>query len=40
MELTELKNRIASFFSGSESDLQQILNLIEKDQAVFPFNKY
>ncbi len=40
MELTELKNRIVSSFSGTKEDLENVLNLIEQDQAVFPFNEY
>jgi len=40
MELTELKAKIFELFSGSESDLEEILEIVEKDQAVFPFNEY
>lgn len=40
MELTELKDKIISSFSGSESDLKQILEVIEVDQSIFPFNEY
>ena len=40
MELTELKDKIVSSFSGSESDLKQILEIIEVDQSIFPFNEY
>lgn len=40
MELSELKDRIKSSFSGSVRDLEYILNLMEKDRAVFPFNEY
>lgn len=40
MELSELKNRITSVFSGSKVDLEAILRLVEEDQAIFPFNEY
>lgn len=40
MELTELKDKIISSFSGSESDLKQILEIVEDDQSIFPFNEY
>lgn len=40
MELSELKNKIILSFSGSESDLRKILDIVEQDQAVFPFNEY
>ena len=40
MELTALKNKICSTFKGSQSELGEILELIEKDTAIFPFNEY
>lgn len=40
MELTELKGKIISSFSGAESDLTKILAMVEQDQSVFPFNEY
>lgn len=40
MELSELKNKICESFSGSQEDLQDVLNIVEADQAVFPFNEY
>lgn len=40
MELTELKDRIISSFSGSNEDLEEVLAIVEKDQAIFPFNEY
>ncbi len=40
MELTELKNKIVSSFSGEENDLERVLELVEQDHAVFPFNEY
>lgn len=40
MELSELKNKIIKTFTGSKQDLSKILELIEHDQAIFPFNEY
>lgn len=40
MELIDLKNSIRSFFSGTESEWGTILETLEADQSVFPFNKY
>ena len=40
MELTELKNRIISSFSGSQKDLESVIAMMEEDQAIFPFNEY
>lgn len=40
MELTELKDRIVATFSGTESDLADVLAMVEQDQSVFPFNEY
>ncbi|AQQ72019.1 hypothetical protein SMSP2_02398 [Limihaloglobus sulfuriphilus] len=40
MELTELKDKIISSFTGSEKDLHQVLDLVEEDQAIFPFNEF
>lgn len=40
MELTELKNKIVAAFSGTKSDLEDVLTIIEQDQSVFPFNEY
>jgi hypothetical protein len=40
MELTELKNKIISSFSGEKDDLEAILAQVEEDQAIFPFNEY
>ena len=39
MELSELKSRIISSFSGSEKDLMDVLQIIEDDRAVYPFNE-
>lgn len=40
MELTELKDRIISSFSGSNEELEEVLAIVEQDQAIFPFNEY
>ncbi|WP_420013908.1 hypothetical protein [Tateyamaria sp.] len=40
MELFELKNRICDAFSGEESELNRILQIVEEDRAIFPFNEY
>ena len=40
MELTELKNRIIKTFTGSKSELSDILTLVDEDQSIFPFNEY
>lgn len=40
MELTELKNKIIESFSGSASDLEDALQMVDDDQSVFPFNEY
>ena len=40
MELSELKGRIRDAFSGSDSDLERILKIVEEDEAIFPFNEY
>ena len=40
MELLELKNKICESFTGSQDDLQEVLDIVEADQAVFPFNEY
>ena len=40
MELIELKNKICESFTGSQEDLQEVLDIVEEDQAVFPFNEY
>ena len=34
MELTELKNKIINSFGGSKSDLVDMLELIDKDEAI------
>lgn len=40
MELSELKNKIISSFSGSKKDREVVLSIIEDDDAIFPFNEY
>lgn len=40
MELSELTDRITSSFNGSKADLEDVLRLVEQDQAIFPFNEY
>lgn len=40
MELSELKIKICESFTGSQEDLQEILDIVDTDQAVFPFNEY
>lgn len=40
MELSELKNKTCESFTGSQEDLQEVLDIVEADQAVFPFNEY
>ena len=40
MELTELKDRIIAAFSGTKSDLANVLTMVEDDRSVFPFNEY
>ena len=40
MELIELKERLIKTFKGSKEDLGRILEAIEQDEAIFPFNEY
>jgi len=40
MELTELKDKIISSFNGSQDELHAILEIIEEDKSIFPFNEY
>lgn len=40
MELTELKTKIIESFTGSASDLDEVLQMVEDDQSIFPFNEY
>tara|TARA_B100000315_G_C14567659_1_gene583810 strand:+ start:1681 stop:2400 length:720 start_codon:yes stop_codon:yes gene_type:complete len=40
VDLSELKNKICESFTGSQEDLREVLDIVEADQAVFPFNEY
>jgi len=40
MELTELKNKIIQSFSGSATELEKVLQMLEEDQSIYPFNEY
>lgn len=40
MELIDLKNKIIKSFVGNESDLGKILDIVERDVSIFPFNQY
>lgn len=40
MDLTELKTKIIESFSGSASDLEEVLQMVDNDQSIFPFNEY
>lgn len=40
MELIELKNKIIESFNGSNEELEKIIDVVEKDRAIFPFNEY
>lgn len=40
MELSELKTKIIESFAGSAKDLEEVLQMIEDDQSIFPFNEY
>ena len=40
MELSELKNKICKCFTGSSREIQKILQIINQDKSVFPFNEF
>ena len=40
MELTELRDKIRSSFTGSKEDLEAVIAIVEEDRAIFPFNEY
>lgn len=40
MELTELRDRIRTSFTGSKEDLEAVIAIVEEDRAIFPFNEY
>lgn len=39
MELSELKTKIIESFAGSAKDLEEVLQMVEDDQSIFPFNE-
>ena len=40
MELSELRHKICSSYTGSHAELAEILKLVEDDESIFPFNEY
>lgn len=40
MELTTLKNNILDAYKGNQSELTKILDFINRDKSVYPFNEY
>jgi hypothetical protein len=40
MELSELRSKIIDAFRGSPADLEHVLEIVERDISVFPFNEY
>ncbi|MDY0028399.1 MAG: hypothetical protein RBR86_00490 [Pseudobdellovibrionaceae bacterium] len=40
MELSDLKNKILSTFEGDKNQLTKIIDMIDKDHSIFPFNQY
>ncbi|MEI8362907.1 MAG: hypothetical protein WCG35_06775 [Betaproteobacteria bacterium] len=40
MDLTELKNRICSCFTGSGGELDILLKMVDDDRSIYPFNDY
>jgi len=40
MELTELRNKIVTAFTGTEEELTEVLTLVDQDESIFPFNEY
>lgn len=40
MELIDLKNKIIQSFEGEKQELEKIIQEIEKDHSVYPFNEY
>lgn len=40
MELTDLKHKIIQSFTGNQIDLEEVLQMVEDDQSIFPFNEY
>jgi len=40
MELIELKHKICESFTGSNDELNHVLEIVSQDRSVFPFNEY
>lgn len=40
MELSELKTKIIESFTGTAKALEEVLQLVEDDRSIFPFNEY
>jgi hypothetical protein len=40
MELSALKTKIIETFNGSTKDLEEVLQMLEDDQSIYPFNEY
>ena len=40
MELSELRTKIIESFAGSADDLDEVLQMVDDDQSIFPFNEY
>lgn len=40
MELSELKQKICDCFDGDVAELNKILQIIDEDKAIFPFNEF
>lgn len=40
MEISELKDKIISAFHGTKSELQEVLQMMDEDNAVYPFNEF
>ncbi len=40
MELTELKTKITQAFKGSRKSLKEVLQMVEDDKSIFPFNEF
>lgn len=40
MELSDLRNKIIESFVGSTEELENVLQMVEDDRSIFPFNEY
>lgn len=40
MELSELRTKIIEAFAGSADNLEEVLQMVDGDQSIFPFNEY